>query len=409
VLIKNVFTLSDGKLKKTDIHIKEGRIKSLGDELKVDDKEVYDFSGKIVLPGFVNTHNHIAMSLFRGYAEDVSFNVWLFQKILPAEERLTPEMIYYASLLSMMEMASHGIVAFCDMYFHEEEIARAVSDFGMKALLTRGLIDKSGDDGGRLRENIELYEKWNGYDGRIFVGLGPHAPYSCSTEYLKKIIEIAKAYDMPVTMHFFENKWEWEKYTPEEIIQLGFDEVHFIPVHCTQLDYESLRLLNGSYPSVNTVSNMKLGNGLPPINEMIRNGLKITIGTDGPASNNSQNVLFDLRVSVLASKMHNPELFNVSQAFYSITQYGYEALRLKGGKVAVNYPADLVFINSNHVQLQPLDNLIENLIHAYNDTVYATMVNGRFIFIDGKFPMIDVQEVLEKFSTFSKKATGIGN
>lgn len=408
MLIRNVYILSDKQLVKRDIRIEDSVIKEISDRIfpKLNE-EIYDFSGKIVLPGFVNTHSHVAMSLFRGFAEDIPFNEWLFKKILPAEERLTPEAVYYGSIVSMMEMVSHGVVAFCDMYFHEDMVAKAVADFGMKALLTRGLVDKNGDDNGRLEENIQLYKKWHGYDNRIYIGLGPHAPYSCSKDYLIRVIDIAKTYDVPVTMHFFENKWEWEKYTPQEILKIGFNDVHFIPVHCTQLDEESMKLLNGSYPSINTVSNMKLGNGIPPISNMLKNGIKITIGTDGPASNNSQSVLFDLRVSVLSQKMFSPAEFSVKEAFDSITVNGYEALKLKGGKVEKSYPADLIFLDTAHPQLQPLDNILKNVIHSYADTVYATMVNGKFVYIDGKFPTIDVQEVLKKFSIFSRKVTGI--
>ncbi|MEJ5257426.1 MAG: amidohydrolase [Fervidobacterium sp.] len=408
MVIKNVLVLINGKLERLDIRILNGYINSLGETIISQDREeTIDFSGKIITPGFVNTHTHVGMSVLRGYAEDIPFNTWLFERILPAEERLTPEAIYYGSIVSMMEMASHGVVAFCDMYFHEEMVAQAVADFGMKAVITRGLVDSNGDDNGRLDENIKLYEKWHGYDDRIYVGLGPHAPYSCSREYLLRILDVAKSNDMLVTMHFFENAWEYERYSPEEIINLGFDKIHFIPVHCTQLRDEHLEILKNSYPSINTVSNMKLGNGIPPIVEMLKKGIKITIGTDGPASNNSQNVLFDLRTTVLSQKVKSPENFNIYEAFNSITKNGYEALRLSGGEIAVDMPADLVIFDSNHIQLQPKHKFLENLVHSFTDSVYATMVNGKFVYIDGKYPTIDAEEVLSRFSIFSKKVTGI--
>ncbi len=407
MILKNALVLIENELRSVDIKVKNGVISEIGNVLSLERQEdVIDLSGKIIIPGFVNTHAHVGMSLFRGFAEDLPFNEWLFNRILPAEERLTPEAVYYGSLVSMMEMASHGIVAFCDMYFYEDVVAQAVADFGMKALLTRGLVDDNGEDNGRLEENLKLYEKWHSYDGRIYIGLGPHAPYSCSKGYLLKIVEVAKANDMIVTMHFFENSWEYDRYSPEEIMKLGFDKIHFIPVHCTHLNSENLDVLTGTYPSINTVSNMKLGNGIPPITEMIKRGFKITIGTDGPASNNSQNILFDLRTSILSQKMSNPENFDVLTAFRSVTVNGYEALRLRGGKIEIGSPADFVVLNQNHVQLQPLDNFLKNLIHSYTDSVYATMVNGKFIYIDGKYPTIDTQEVLEKFTIFSRKVTG---
>ncbi|WP_448377913.1 amidohydrolase [Fervidobacterium sp.] len=408
MLLKNGKALIGLELRKCDIRIENGIIKEISENLvSLDNEDIIDLTGKIVTPGFVNTHTHVAMSLLRGYAEDLPFKEWLFGKILPAEEKLTPEAVYYGSLVSMMEMASHGVVAFCDMYFHEDMVAKAVADFGLKALLTRGLVDIGGDDNGRLEENLKLFRKWNGYEDRIYIGLGPHAPYSCSKSYLSKIADIAKTEDIPVTMHFFENAWEYEMYTPKEIMDIGFNEVHFIPVHCTQLKREDIPLLEDSYPSINTVSNMKLGNGIPPVTEMLKSGIKITIGTDGPASNNSQNLLLDLRISVLAQKSYSPENFKVEEAFNAITKNGYSALRLTGGTIDVGNPADFAIFEASHIQLQPIDNFLKNLIHAYTDRVFATMVNGRFVYINGSYPTVDVEEVLEKFSTFSRMVTGI--
>lgn len=416
MLLKNALVLIGGNLEKKDLKISDGIIVEINDSINnvnnIDNfvvEDSFDFSGKIIIPGFVNTHTHVGMSLLRGFAEDLNFDDWLFKNILPAEEKLNYDAIYFASLVSMMEMAAHGVVAFCDMYFYEDAVANAVKDFGLKALLTRGLVDNNGDDNGRLRENIALYEKWHGYDNRIFVGLGPHAPYTCSKEYLLKVVEVAKVNDMIVTMHFFENKWEYDKYSPEEILRLGFDKIHFIPVHCTQLNENNIEILNGTHPSINTVSNMKLGNGIPPVVEMLKRGINITIGTDGPASNNSLNILFDTRVSVLSQKMNGPKNFSVREAFESITKNGYNALRMNGGSIEIGAPADLVILEETHPQLQPIQNFLSNLIHSYTDRVYGTIVNGKFVYLNGKYPTIDTQEVLKAFTIFSRKVTGIEN
>lgn len=409
VLLKNVLIERNDALELCHIKITGRKISEIAtaDVSVVGECDVYDFRGeKIAVPGFVNTHTHSPMSLLRGFAEDLPFDEWLFRRILPAEERITPEAAYYGALVSMMEMASHGVVAFCDMYFHMDEVAKAVADFGLKALLTRGLVDKDGDDGGRLDENVELYKKWHGFDERIYVGLGPHAPYTCSEAYLKRVLEVAEHENMIVTMHFFENAWERERYSPEEIVSLGFDRVHFIPVHCVHLREGELRLLQGAYPTLCVMSNMKLGTGLPPVLEMFEAGLDVTVGTDGPASNNSLNPLLDGRLLSLTGKLRRPEGVKVSEVLHALTRAGYEALGLEGGELRPGAPADIVLVDAKHTQLQPLSNFSANLIHAYTDRVFATMVNGRFIYYDGTFPTIDAEEVLRTFSTFSKRVTG---
>ncbi|HOK33785.1 MAG TPA: amidohydrolase [Fervidobacterium sp.] len=410
MILKNGLVLIDKTLQRCDVRIDGGKIAQLEDSVEpFEGEEVYDFSDKVITPGFVNTHTHTPMAILKGVAEDLSFNDWLFKTIFPLEERLTSDAAYYGTMISMMEMAKHGVTAFCDMYFHMDTVARAVADFGMKALLTRGLTDDNGDDAGRLDENIALHNKWHGYDDRIFVGLGPHAPYTCSKDYLKRIIDVARVNDMIVAMHFFESIWEREKYTVSEIMSLGFDKVHFIPVHCVQLRTDELGMLSNAFPSINVASNMKLGNGIPPILEMLNTGLTLSIGTDGPASNNSLNPLFDLRVAMLSQKMKDPSVFTTDQAFSMLTTNGYKALRLEGGKIEVGSSADFAIFSTNDIQLQPLNRFLNNLLHAHTDSVFATMVNGKFVYYDGEFPTIDSQEVLKQFTTFSKKVTGIEN
>jgi len=168
-------------------------------------------------------------------------------------------------------------------------------------------------------------------------------------------------------------------------------------------------MLSNAFPSINVASNMKLGNGIPPILEMLNTGLTLSIGTDGPASNNSLNPLFDLRVAMLSQKMKDPSVFTTDQAFSMLTTNGYKALRLEGGKIEVGSSADFAIFSTNDIQLQPLNRFLNNLLHAHTDSVFATMVNGKFVYYDGEFPTIDSQEVLKQFTTFSKKVTGIEN
>ncbi|QTA38006.1 amidohydrolase [Thermosipho ferrireducens] len=413
MILKNglVFKSDENTLEKLDLRIENGKIKEIGNNLIASKyEELYDLNDKLILPGFINTHTHAAMVIFRGIVEDKSFDDWLFKNIIPLESKLTSEIIYWATLLSQMEMAANGIVAFCDMYMYEEETAKAVADFGMKALLTRGLVDDNGDDGGRLAENLKLYEKWHGYNERIYVGLGPHAPYTCSIEYLKKVCDIAKKENMVVTMHLMENSWEKEKFSINQLLKAGLADIHFLAVHCVHLDDNDINLLanTNTYISHNPSSNLKLGNGIAPIQKMFEKGLKITFGTDGAASNNSLNVLFEARLASLLQKKDNPENMKVTDVLNMLTTNGYNALGLTGGKIKVGADADLVVLDLNTPSFYPKENVINHIIHS-TPKVYATMVKGKFLYINGKFPTVNAEEVYKKFTTFYRKVIGTEN
>ncbi|HUM76759.1 MAG TPA: amidohydrolase family protein, partial [Fervidobacterium sp.] len=164
MILRNGLVLIDKTLKRLDVRIDGKQITQLEEIIEpIQGEQVYDFSDKVITPAFVNTHTHTPMAILKGVAEDLPFNDWLFKTIFPLEERLTSDAAYYGAMVSMMEMAAHGVAAFCDMYFHMDAVAHAVADFGLKALLTRGLTDDNGEDAGRLDENIALYNKWHGY------------------------------------------------------------------------------------------------------------------------------------------------------------------------------------------------------------------------------------------------------
>ena len=381
--------VEDGKIKK----VVEGRHEDVDQPLE----------GKLVIPALYNTHTHAAMCLLRGVAEDVPFEEWLFGRILPLEERLTEEMVYYGTILAQMEMARNGVVGFADMYFHEDAVARAVADFGLRALLTRGLVDVGGDDGGRLKENLKLYEKWNGYDGRIFVGLGPHSPYSCSRGYLKRIFDVAKEYDIPVVIHLYETARE--RYDLEELLRLGLGEVKVIAAHCVHVPTEKLPLLSklNFYVSHNPTSNLKLGNGVAPVREMLRKGVKVTLGTDGPASNNTLNIFHEMRLASLLQKMEDPSALDVETCLKMATVDGAEALGFEGGAIREGFEADLVVLDLKKPSFFPFRHVKRHLVHAFSGEVFATMVKGRWVYFNGEYPTIDEGEVYKKLAEIEEK------
>ncbi|ONN26479.1 amidohydrolase [Thermosipho affectus] len=413
MILKNAYVLKSWEKnpEKLDIKVENGIIVEIKHNLQQEDDEIIELKNKLIIPGLVNTHTHAAMSIFRGIAEDVSFNDWLFKTIIPLEEKLDYKTVYYSTLISLMEMAQNGIVAFCDMYIFEDAVAQAVADFGIKALLTRGLVSENDKiEKTRLNESLKLYNKWHGYDNRIFIGLGPHAPYTCSIPALKEISKISEELDIPITIHLFENKWEREKYSLKEILDTGIANNHLLAVHCIHLDDNDIQLLKNYnvYISHNPSSNLKLGNGIAPVTKFINNDLPVTLGTDGPASNNSIDILFEARLATLLQKKDNPKNLSVDKAIKMITYDGYKALNLNGGTIGIGKPADFTIINLNNPSFFPVDNMKKHIIHS-KTSIFATMVNGKFIYFNGKFPTIDEKEVYKQFSNSYKKVIGTEN
>ncbi|AIY87367.1 MULTISPECIES: 5-methylthioadenosine/S-adenosylhomocysteine deaminase [unclassified Thermotoga] len=382
------------------VEIENGTIKRvIQGEVEVD----LDLSGKLVMPALFNTHTHAPMTLLRGVAEDLSFEEWLFSKVLPIEDRLTEKMTYYGTILAQMEMARHGIAGFVDMYFHEEWIAKAVRDFGMRALLTRGLVDSNGDDGGRLEENLKLYNDWNGFEGRIFVGFGPHSPYLCSEKYLKRVFDTAKSLNAPVTIHLYETSKE--EYDLEDILNIGLKEVKTIAAHCVHLPERYFGVLKDVpfFVSHNPASNLKLGNGIAPVQRMIEHGMKVTLGTDGAASNNSLNLFFEMRLASLLQKAQNPRNLDVNTCLKMVTYDGAQAMGFKSGKIEEGWNADLVVIDLDLPEMFPVQNIKNHLVHAFSGEVFATMVAGKWIYFDGEYLTIDSEEVKRELARIEKE------
>ncbi len=405
MVLKNAFLLKDADsgIQKLDLKIENGKISEIG---KIEEDGI-DLSGKLVMPAFYNTHTHAAMSMMRGISDDDTFDVWLFKKVLPLEEKLDEEMVYYGTMLSMMEMASKGIAGFIDMYFFLDEVAKAAEEFGMRALITRGLVDENGDDNGRLQKNLDFAKRWNG-KGLIKAGFGPHAPYSCSMGYLRKIADIAKVENLPVHLHLYEAEWERDEYDFREILDV-FKYVKLIAAHAVQFKEDEIRELarENIFVSHNPSSNLKLGNGVARVAEMIEKGVNVALGTDGAASNNSLDIWHEMRLAALLQKMRNPANLKVSQAIKMATEMGAKAMGINAGKIEAGMEADLIVVNIDKPHYLPIEDLKSHIVHAGSSgDVFATMVAGKWIYHDGKFPTIDEREVLKGFKRAHTRLMG---
>lgn len=413
ILIKNtdVLSMTEEKImKNVNISIEGSRIKHIG-EIPEDfiPEKIIDGREKLVMPGLVNSHTHIAMSVFRNYADDLSFWPWLTEKILPLEEKLIAEDVYWGSMLSIVEMIQSGITSFADMYFFMDETAKAVSESGIRASLVRGLVGEGKEDIFKINETIEFYKKWNNQgNGRITVDAGPHAPYTCSPNYLKMVIDMASKYNMRIHIHLSESKKEvedsYKKYNKspiKHVNDIGLFELPTMAAHCVHLSEEDIRILADKGVSVlnNPGSNLKLGNGFAPVEKMLRSGVNVALGTDGSASNNNLNMFEEINLAGLINKGINEDSTSVPAftALKMATINGAKALGIENhiGTIEEGKKADMILIDMKKPHLYPKHNMISSMVYSASAAdVDTVIVDGEILMENREIKTIDVEKVM---------------
>lgn len=404
MLLKNGYVLmsADADIKKLDILIEDEKILQIDDQINNNSVEkVYDMSKKLIMPGFINTHTHLAMSLFRGIGDDLLLQDWLFKEMFPRENLLNDELTYYGSLVSILEMLSKGVTTIVDMYLFMKGTAEAVKNTGIRAFLTRGL-GYDDEDGWRKRidETLYLFENYHGKHN-IKVGFGPHAPYTCPMNKLEEIAELAKKYNTFVTIHLYESKNERDMYTFEDIVKTGLFKNNVIAAHCVHVDEKDIKILAKNEVTVahNPSSNLKLGNGIAPLLKMLEHEVNITLGTDGAASNNTLNLWEEMRITTLLQKLNGPEKFKTEESLRMIWENGGYALNEKIGRLEEDYMADLAVIDLESLEFYPndLNRIKSHIVYSPINKVYATMVAGEWVYYDGEYPKLKENNYYEKF------------
>ena len=302
--------------------------------------EVIDGAGMVAIPGFVNTHTHCAMTLLRSYADDLPLMQWLSEKIWPLEEKLTGDAVYWGSMLGIYEMIKSGTTTFVDMYFYMDEVAKAVEETGIRAILSRGMIGVGPNGQFALEDSERFITQWhNQANGRIKTMLGPHAPYTCPPDYLQKVMELAEKLQVGIHIHLAETKDEIrqikEQYnkTPIELVaEQGLFKYQTLAAHCVHLTDKDIELLADNQVGVahNPESNMKLASGTAPIPKLLTTGINVGLGTDGAASNNNLDMLEEMRTAALLHKLssEDPTVISAYEALYMATLGGAKAIGL---------------------------------------------------------------------------------
>jgi len=400
VLIRDALILSGSDRSfetfRGDILVEEGIFTGVGEVRRDKSDVVIDGKNLAAVPGFVNAHTHAAMTLFRGYAEDMPLMEWLEKKIWPLEKKLKPEHIYAGTKLACLEMLKSGCTAFVDMYFNVEQIARAVEDCGMRACISSAFFDFF--DKGLLEESMKRVKKEiEVLCGRelIIPAIGPHAPYTVSLDGLRASAELAEEKDVLLHFHLAETEQEvkeFEKKNGKSVIraleEIGFLNDRLIAAHSIWLSDEEIKLLARRGVSVAhcPVSNMKLCSGVFRFRDMLKAGVNVCLGTDGAASNNSLSILEEMKFAALLQKIYWKNIeFKSEFIFKAATENGYRALKVKGGKIEEGYVADFTLYDLNSVSFCPNHSLLANLVYSATNSVVYTFVNGKALIEDGHF------------------------
>ena len=372
---------------------------------------VIEGNGNLVIPAFYNTHCHSAMTLFRGYGDDLPLQRWLEERIFPAEEKLTSESVYYGSMVAIAEMIRNGTVSFSDMYFFLDDTARAVEESGVKANLSRSIvsfdpnIDCENDS--RIKEAIDVFDRLNGKaDGRIKIDMSLHAEYTNVEKCCRYLGAIAKEKGTGMQVHVSETAKEHDEciarhgVTPTKFfLETGVLDVPVTAAHSVWVDDEDMSIMAEKGVSVahNPVSNLKLGSGIMPYKKMKDAGVNITLGTDGAASNNRLSVLREMQFAALVHKGNDldPSVTLAADMIKIATRNGAKAQgRLDCGDVAVGMRADLLLVDMSHFNNIPSYNFESTVCYSMTEeNIKMTMCDGNILYEDGAYTTIDEEKL----------------
>ncbi len=412
-------------IEKGNIAIKDKHIVAVGKKTKVSSlikaRETVSCAGKVALPGLINCHTHIAMTLFRGIAEDKPLDTWLRETIWPLEAKLKPMNVYDGSLLGCLEMIRSGTTCFADMYFHEDMVAKAVEKAGMRAVLSEGIIEAGDSPKGEkmLKTSAKIAERFDGYaDGRVRTRLGPHALYSCSPSLLRRVHEASLRLRVGVHMHLAESfdmveslKAKYGLAEAELLEKIGFfNDLDMLAAHCICLSDEEMRILarHGVKVAYNPVANMKLGMGAAKINHLLKLGVTVGLGTDGPASNNSLDMFETVKVAALLQKScyRDPTILPTKTVLRMATIDGARTLGLEKqiGSLEVGKRADIILVNLERPHLVPQHNLYANIVYsARGSDVDTVIVDGNILMENRKVRTLREDEIMERTQRAASK------
>lgn len=405
------------------VAINDGAIVAIGPEDTIlkswNRKDIIDCQGKVVMPGLINTHTHVPMTLLRGLANDLRLDVWLMGYMMPVErEFVSPEFVRLGTQMGCAEMIRSGVTTFNDMYYFEDEVATATAEIGMRAVVGQTVMKFSAPDAASyddsLALSIELIKKWKDHH-LIVPAIAPHAVYTCPAEVLEAVVEIAKQYDATVHFHVSETADEVVNMRKQSgmpvvpyIKKLGMLDTKLIAAHCVHVDDGEIRTMRraGTGIAHNPSSNLKLASGFAPTARMMEMGAKVGIGTDGAASNNDLDMFEEMRLASLIAKpvAGDPTVLPARQVLEMATRIGAEVLHLDNitGSLEVGKRADIIVLDIFPIHNQPhfkrdSENIYAQIVYASKASdVTDVMVDGQWLMRNKTLLTIDEDALIRQ-------------
>jgi len=406
ILIKNIVLITQNSkrqiIKDGGLVIEKGLIKDIGLSDRIEkqynkkSKKIINGKGKVALPGLINTHGHLAMTLLRGYADDMGLEEWWMKHVYPIESKFGKKEVYWGSLLAMVEMIKSGTTCFADFYYHSDEVGKAAEEIGIRGSLGCAILDvptfyyKTTDQAFKLAQDV--IDKFKNHS-LVKISLAPHMFQTTSLKTYKKSKQLADKNNLLLTTHTSESKIEVDfslkkyKKRPIEVLDKAgiLDENTFL-AHCCWLDKREIKILAKTKSSVVhcPISNMKLASGTMPLLEMIDYGINVSLGTDSACSNNNLDMFEEMKITALLHKISHldPSIINAQEVLDMATINGAKALRMEKeiGSLEKGKKADVIIIDFEKAHLIPRHNFISHLVYsAQGSDVETVIINGRVI------------------------------